>query len=115
MRYTGRIDDDELAALYTGASAWVTASLNEGNNLPPLEAPACGSQVIATDIPPLRETIGPNAMFYPPFDSTTLVDAAASALRGDLDHRRPEYRAPAWDDSATALVKAWQRALEAGR
>lgn len=50
VTFTGRVTDAELAALYTGASAWVTASINEGNNLPPMEAMACGTEVIATDL-----------------------------------------------------------------
>jgi glycosyltransferase involved in cell wall biosynthesis len=109
--FTGRVSDDDLAALYTGASTWVTASLNEGNNLPPLEALACGSEVIATDIPPLRETLGDHAYYYPPADPEALVRTAATVLSGTAPRRQPGYRPPSWSNAGRALVGSWQRAL----
>ncbi len=56
--FAGRVSDDELAALYTGASAYVTATVSEGFGLPMLEACACGTQVIATDLHPGRQSRG---------------------------------------------------------
>jgi glycosyltransferase involved in cell wall biosynthesis len=109
--FLGRVSDEELAALYTGASAWVTASVNEGNNLPPLEALACGTEVIATDIPPLRETIGACGHFYPPDDPHAMVALAEAALGARLPHRAPKFRAPTWDDAGRLLVDSWQRSL----
>lgn len=111
VTFTGRVTDDELAALYTGASAWVTASINEGNNLPPMEAMACGTEVIATDIPPLRETLGGSAHFYPPTNGAALVQAAEAALTGSLSSRAGGFAPPAWERSGRLLVDSWQRAL----
>ena len=111
VAFTGRVTDDELAALYTGASAWVTASINEGNNLPPMEAMACGTEVIATDIPPLRETLGSSAHFYPPHDGALLAQAAEAALTGTLPSRARSFTPPAWERSGRLLVDSWQRAL----
>jgi glycosyltransferase involved in cell wall biosynthesis len=82
--FTGRLSDDDLAALYSGAVALVTASLSEGGGLPPLEAMACGCQVIATDIAPLREMLGGGAWYYDPFSGDRLVDLVASAFAGSL-------------------------------
>ncbi|MGK4581732.1 glycosyltransferase family 4 protein [Kitasatospora sp. HPMI-4] len=113
--FTGRVSDDELAALYSGAAAWVTASLNEGNNLPPLEALACGSEVIATDIPPLRESLGEHAHFYSPTDPAALVDRAAAVLAGTADRRQPGFRVPSWHDAGQALLASWRAALHGDR
>jgi glycosyltransferase involved in cell wall biosynthesis len=112
VAFTGRISDDELAALYTGACAWVTASVNEGNNLPPLEALSCGSQVIATDIPPLRETVGPGGHFYAPTDATALVRLAGAALAGSLPPGAGSYTPPSWNRSGALLTDAWMRAVK---
>jgi glycosyltransferase involved in cell wall biosynthesis len=109
--FLGRVSDEELAALYAGASAWITASVNEGNNLPPLEALACGTEVIATDIPPLRETIGTCGHFYPPEDPHAMVALTEAALRGRLPQRAPAFRAPTWQDAGRLLVDSWQRSL----
>lgn len=113
--FLGRVSDDELAALYTGASAWITASVNEGNNLPPLEALACGTEVIATDIPPLRETVGTCGHFYPPEDPLAMVTLAEAALRGRLPQRAPMFRAPTWHDAGGLLVDSWRRSLGESR
>jgi glycosyltransferase involved in cell wall biosynthesis len=45
----------ELANLYAGASAVLVPSLAEGFGIPVIEALACGTPVIASDIPVLRE------------------------------------------------------------
>lgn len=52
------IDDDLLAAGYSGAVALMHLSLAEGFGLTVLEAFACGCPVIAADIPPVREIAG---------------------------------------------------------
>lgn len=109
--YPGRVSDQELAALYSGSAALVTASINEGNNLPPLEALACGSQVIATSIPPLRETLGSAAFFYPPAAGDQLADLARAAYQGQLPDRASLFAPPTWRLSAEALMEALSRAL----
>jgi glycosyltransferase involved in cell wall biosynthesis len=58
VAFVGRVSDAELATLYSGAAALVTASVSEGGALPPLEALACGCPVIVTDIPAYREALG---------------------------------------------------------
>jgi glycosyltransferase involved in cell wall biosynthesis len=60
---TGLVGDDELAALLTGARALVFPSDDEGYGLPPVEALACGTPVVCTDIPALREVLGDRATY----------------------------------------------------
>ncbi len=60
---TGHVSDDELAALYTGAHALVFPSDDEGFGLPTVEALACGTPVVACDVPALREVLGDRATF----------------------------------------------------
>ena len=50
------VNDDELRALMTGAAALLFPSRYEGFGLPPLEAAACGTPAIVSDLPVLRET-----------------------------------------------------------
>jgi glycosyltransferase involved in cell wall biosynthesis len=114
VTFTGRVSDDELAALYTGAAAWVTASLSEGNNLPPLEMLACGGQVIATDIPPLRERLDSHAHFYAIHDDIELVRLAKSALNGGLAIRGSDFTVPSWKVAGQLLVDSWLRTVDGG-
>ncbi|MBW2618979.1 MAG: glycosyltransferase family 4 protein, partial [Deltaproteobacteria bacterium] len=75
------LGDDELAALYTGARATIFASLAEGFGLPPLEALACGCPVVASDLPVLREVLGPEAALYtPPGDEAAMAKGLAQVL-----------------------------------
>ncbi|GEM_PF-2455413 len=103
--FTGRVTDEQLAALYSGASAYVTASLNEGNNLPPLEALNCGCEVIAPAIPSFLEPLGRDAHFYSVNDRERLGDMIVHALTGRLERKAvgSVYR-PDWDQSAQDLL-----------
>jgi glycosyltransferase involved in cell wall biosynthesis len=92
VQLTGRVSDDDLAAILTGARALVFPSDDEGYGLPPVEALACGTPVVCTDIPALREVLGDRAT-YVPFDD--LLDAAWS---GNGRPTSPLQRT--WDDVA---------------
>jgi len=56
----------ELSCLYSGASLLVQPSLAEGFGLPPLEAMACGTPVLASDAGSLPEVLGDAAVLLPP-------------------------------------------------
>jgi glycosyltransferase involved in cell wall biosynthesis len=58
----------QLAALYRRAAVVVLPSDREGFGLPIVEAMACGTPVIASDIPALREVGGTAALYAPPGD-----------------------------------------------
>jgi glycosyltransferase involved in cell wall biosynthesis len=69
----GRVDDAEMIDLLRGARALVFPSLYEGFGIPPLEAQASGTPVIAADIPATREVLGDSAEFFDPYDIDALV------------------------------------------
>ena len=78
---TGRVSDADLAAIYTGARALVFPSDDEGFGLPPVEALACGTPVVTTDLPVLREVLGDRATFVGRDDLEALLAAGAAATR----------------------------------
>jgi alpha-1,3-rhamnosyl/mannosyltransferase len=102
---TGAVSDDELAALYTGARALVFPSDDEGFGLPTIEALACGTPVVACDVPALREVLGDRATFVDGDDLAALLEAAAAA-------QRPAPAPPAWTwaDAARATWDSYERA-----
>ncbi len=73
--FPGYVDDADLPALYSGALAFVFPSLYEGFGLPPLEAMACGTPVIASNAASLPEVVGDAALTVNPTDVQALADA----------------------------------------
>ncbi len=106
---TGVVSDDELAAIYTGAHALVFPSDYEGFGLPPVEALACGTPVVASDVPALREVLGDRATFVPVDDADGLIAAAEAATRPAP--APPEWT---WEDAAAATWDVYAEAVEAG-
>ena len=60
---TGFLDSESLAALYTGASAFVNFSKYEGFNIPIVEAANCGCPIIISDTETHREVANGHALF----------------------------------------------------
>jgi len=66
--FTGFIDDDDLAYLYSGAVAMSYLSFYEGFGLPPLEAMSCGTPVIYGNNSSLIEVVGAGGLPADPSD-----------------------------------------------
>lgn len=82
VRWLGFVEESHLIELYQGARVFVTASRDEGFNIPPLEAMACGVPVLCSDIPVHRELFSGAALFYPTERCEMLAEAL---LRLDCD------------------------------
>ena len=107
MVLAGRVSDRELGALYAGARATVLPSMLEGFGFTPLESLAAGTPVIASDLPPLRETLADGALWVPPGDEAALADALLAVDR-DADLRRRLLAA----GRPAAERFSWERAAE---
>jgi glycosyltransferase involved in cell wall biosynthesis len=82
VRWLGRVSDEELARLYRGARCAAYLSLYEGFGLPVLEAMACGTAVVTSDLPAIRE-FARGVVTVDPYDP----DAIAAGLSEALAHR----------------------------
>jgi glycosyltransferase involved in cell wall biosynthesis len=102
---TGRVPDDDLAAIYSGARALVFPSDDEGFGLPTIEALACGTPVVATDLPVLREVLGDRATFVEAGDLEGLLAAGAAATRP-----APAPPSWTWNDAARATWRVYSDA-----
>jgi glycosyltransferase involved in cell wall biosynthesis len=70
------IDNEALAALYSGAELLLFPSLEEGFGWPIIEAQACGCRVLTTGKDPMTE-VGGQAAFYLPDPGDAVAGAAA--------------------------------------
>lgn len=66
--FTGYVEEKDLPALYSGATAFVFPSIYEGFGLPPLEAMACGVPVISSNTSSLPEVVNSAGILLPPKD-----------------------------------------------
>lgn len=101
----GYVPDDDLPALYGGATVSVLASLYEGFGLPVLEAMACGAPVACSATSSVGEIAGHAALTFDPADGEAIV-AALRRLLADADLREALRQR----GLARAAEFSWQRA-----
>jgi glycosyltransferase involved in cell wall biosynthesis len=83
VRFPGYVDDDSLVRLYQHATALVFPSRFEGFGLPPLEAMACGTPVIASTGGAIPEVVGDAALMVQPQDVQQLANAIVRILTNE--------------------------------
>jgi glycosyltransferase involved in cell wall biosynthesis len=98
---TGFVPDAHLPALYRHAKALVAPSLYEGYDLPTLEASACGTPVIASDIPVHREVLGAYAVYVEVDNLLAWTQALLEAEDGRLIRNSAPIRT--WTNVAEEL------------
>jgi glycosyltransferase involved in cell wall biosynthesis len=104
------VSDEEYTRILSGATALVTASLNEGFGLPLIEAMAGGTPVAVSDIEIFREIGAEAAEYFDPRDPQSFADAIHRLENPDEWRRRSALsrrRAAdfSWDNSARALLE----------
>jgi glycosyltransferase involved in cell wall biosynthesis len=65
IRLTGYVTDEQLVTHLSGARAFILPSRYEGYGMPIAEARACGTPIIATDLPEMREAAQGDGLFLP--------------------------------------------------
>lgn len=80
VKIVGYIPEDHLNSLYSGADIFFMPSLYEGFGLPILEAMACGTPVIASNVSSIPEVAGEAAFLLNPCDIEAIADAIYAVL-----------------------------------
>ncbi|MDP3793691.1 MAG: glycosyltransferase family 4 protein, partial [Candidatus Uhrbacteria bacterium] len=119
VHFLGRVDDETLRDAYRGSDVLVLPSTNtaEAFSLVALEAGACGTPVIASDLPGVRTVVrhGETGLLVPPKDHAALV-SALERLLSDRDLRQTLGRAAhdfvtknfSWDKHVDELIEVYQ-------
>jgi glycosyltransferase involved in cell wall biosynthesis len=112
--FPGFVADEDLPALYNLAELFVFPSLYEGFGIPPLEALACGTPVIASDASSLPEVVGEAGLMI----EATNVEALADAMKGVLEDNAlredmiakglKQARQFTWEKAATKLLNLYE-------
>ena len=115
----GSLPRNELAALYGRASVFVYPSLYEGFGMPVLEAMACRTPVVTSNISALPETAGDAALLVDPLDDVALAEAIARivedpVLAEDLAQRgQKRARVLTWGETARRTWAVYEEARAA--
>jgi glycosyltransferase involved in cell wall biosynthesis len=80
VTFAGYVPAEELPLWYNAAELFVYPSLFEGFGLPVLEAMACGTPAITSNVSSLPEVAGDAALTITPTDTRALSDAMECAL-----------------------------------
>lgn len=115
VRFTGNIEDEELAYAYAHTSALYFPSLSEGLGMPVLEAVQYGVPVVCSSIPVLSE-ISEQAFYqFDPTDEVAMASSLGQAIsKDDWKTKSLEYpkieQEYSWESSAQKLINGLQKA-----
>jgi len=99
VHFTGYVDDDMLPALYSGAEIFAYPSLYEGFGLPVLEAMACETAVVTSNVTSLPEVAGEAAVLVDPYSEDEIERGIVELLRDDVRRTRLDRKGAKQADS----------------
>lgn len=110
----GYVPDEDLPVLYTLADLFVYPSLYEGFGFPPLEAMACGTPVITSNVSSIPEVVGKAAVLVNPINSDEVATSILQSLEDVKLRRKLSYlgrkqvRKYTWESTANKTRKIYE-------
>ena len=121
VNFAGKVSEEEKIRLYQKAWVFVNPSYMEGWGITTIEANACGTPVVASDVPGLRDSVNnPHNGFLVPYGSINEFTASIIKLLKD-DSLRAKMSIEAmywakqfeWKKSVEASLKLFEKEQEA--
>jgi glycosyltransferase involved in cell wall biosynthesis len=118
VHFIGYVGEAELPALYNGADLFIFPSLYEGFGLPVLEAMACGTPVVTSNVSSLPEVAGDAALLVDPYNVGEIAEAMRRVLQGPT--LAEELRAKGlerakqftWEQTARQTLSVYAKVLQ---
>lgn len=100
--------DEDMPALYSGAQFYVFTPIYEGFGMSPLEAYACGTPVMASNVASVPEAAGEAAVYVDPFDVGDIREKLEFMVK-ETERDRSQ-----WDDKIKQHLKSlsWRPSAE---
>ena len=116
VRFLGFVPFDTLRCFYEAASAFVFVSRYEGFGLPPLEAMACGTPVVTSNVSSLPEVVGDSAVQVNPENVFEIARGIKEVLLDDelrttlIRCGREQARRFSWERTAREVLAIYHEA-----
>ena len=110
VMFIGRVPDEDLPPLFSGAVGHINVSFEEGFGLPLLEALACETPSVVSSIPPYHEVGGSLPVYVDPRNIEDIRDGIETLLEKDHDGEKLRERAEmfSWDESARKTISVFE-------
>lgn len=108
----GYVPDSDLPAIYAASSVFAYPSLYEGFGFPVLEAMACGTPVVTSNISSLPELAGDAAILVNPEDVSSIAKGIKTALskREDLIKKgKAQSKLFTWAKTAKQTLEVYEK------
>ncbi len=113
--FTSYVSEEELVMLYNGAELFVFPSLYEGFGNSPLEAMACGTPVVTSDVSSLGEVYSQAALTVDPYNIEAISEAmfqvvGNGSLRQELVKKGLEMaKELSWEKTARETLEVYEK------
>ncbi len=118
IEFKSNISDDELVKIYNKAELFIFPSFYEGFGLPPLEAMACATPVITSNLTSMPEVCGDAVIYCNPYsvedikEKIDLVLSDKNLQKQMIQKGLARVKEFTWEDSAKKHVAAFKEVLE---
>ena len=109
--HLGFLSKDELKSVYRNALVFLFPSFYEGFGLPPLEAMACGTPVIASNVTALPEVLGNSAELVTPHEPDEISASLTKIISNEcyremlIERGLQQANQYTWDRSVSEIVE----------
>ena len=113
----GQVEFEDLVAFYNLATIYIQPSLYEGFGLPLLEAFSCGTPVVSSNTPALKEIGGSAAVYFNPENLNSFVELVIEVLQSrhlqDKLSKLGLNRAGefSWEKTADETIEVYKKAI----
>lgn len=107
----GKVTDEDMPFIYSGATLSINPSFYEGFGMPTVEAMACRVPVIVSDIPVMKEVAGPDSIYVDPHSIESIKEGMVQALalpgvrkEAMIERNYDKAKAYTWKHAANVLL-----------
>jgi glycosyltransferase involved in cell wall biosynthesis len=118
VRWIGYVDETDKPSLYRLARVFAAPTVYEGFGLPVLEAMACGTPVVANDIPVIAEVVGDGAFLVEGGSARAMAGAIIALLlqeplrESQITHGLAQATKFSWRKTAQATMQVYERVMQ---